>query len=357
MGTTRDRRRRPARSTADDESAVGRPRTSSGPRRAGPRSRSEAPGKKRRVTRPPAAPSTAGGQLVTKDRTRATRVSPEPGSARKGSPRPASGRGRSTRVAADERPSKRRGRGAPGKSSSATRKKKRLSRHPEAVRSRRRRKESRRLRQEQVGILDQLTFERAERERLRAERRREKRAGRGPDLRRLARGWLEEIRNIVAGFFRVSLRLTYAVESGSPDEGDEQADRQRHNMRTPWLEVGCYDLLEPVGYADLADAFEAVRDDLLLETEIHPQRMSQIRIVYQDPHSKRGEGDSVVSKIGAWEFVISDLIAELVGAGPEDEDSLAVRYKETAVPKFYVYFSAQLVNYVTRSPWQVVGLG
>lgn len=176
-------------------------------------------------------------------------------------------------------------------------------------------------------------------------------------MARIAYGWLEEIRNIIAGVFRVSLSTTYAVESTAADEGDPMPDRQRQNMRSPWLVVGRYDAQEGIGYTDLATALIAVRDDLGLETAINPQRLSQIRIVYEDPRSKRGEGDSVVSKIGAWEFIISDLVAELVGGGPDDEEALAVRYTETAVPKFYIYFSSQVVSYVTRAPWQRVQLG
>jgi len=160
----------------------------------------------------------------------------------------------------------------------------------------------------------------------------------------------------MATVFRVSLQTTYAVSSVAADEGLPLPDRQRHNMRTPWPVVGRYDVQEGIGYTDLAQAFQLVRDDLGLETAIDPQRLSQIRIVYVDPSSKRGEGDSVVSKIGAWEFVIADLVGELVGSGPEDEDALAVRYTETVVPKFYVYFSSQVVKYITRTPWQAVGI-
>jgi len=119
--------------------------------------------------------------------------------------------------------------------------------------------------------------------------------------------------------------------------------------RTLWLVVGRYDLLDPVGYVDLARALERVRDDLGLEAAIHPQRLSQIRVVYRDPRGRRGEGDSIVSKIGAWEFIVSDLVFELVGMGPNDRDALAVRYAETHVPTFYVYFSPDLVRH--SDPW------
>lgn len=153
-----------------------------------------------------------------------------------------------------------------------------------------------------------------------------------PDPTRLAISWLEEIRNVIAGVSHCSLDLT------SPEPG----------ARTPWLIVGRYTFADPVDYRTLAAAVRLLRDDLTLETTIGPQRLSQIRIVYRDPRGRRGEGDSIVSKTGAWEFVISDLLGELVGASPDDEDSLAVRYAETTVPVLYVYFAPDLVPYTVR---------
>ena len=97
-------------------------------------------------------------------------------------------------------------------------------------------------------------------------------------------GWLEQIRNRVSAHFAVSLEITEA-EPGAT---------------TPWLDVGKFDIQDPeVGYQRIAEAFEDLANDLFLEAMIHPQRLSQIRIIYSDPNSKRGEGDSIVSKIGA----------------------------------------------------------
>lgn len=121
-------------------------------------------------------------------------------------------------------------------------------------------------------------------------------------------------------------------------------------MRTPWLAVGRYDPQEPIGYADLARALNLVRVDLTLEAVIHPQRLSQIRVVYADPDAIRGEGDSIVSKIGAWEFIIAELVREIGGVDDEDEESLARRYQATKVPMFYLYFSSELVQFKTA--WQ-----
>jgi hypothetical protein len=191
---------------------------------------------------------------------------------------------------------------------------------------------ARHRRSEERGIADQLQYEREERARLRAAQRRERAQGLPPDLTRLAISWLEQIRNVIAGVAFCSLDLT------SPEPG----------ARTPWLIVGRYTFAQPVDYRTLADAVRQLRNDVALEVTIGPQRLSQIRIVYRDPRGRRGEGDSIVSKTGAWEFVISDLLGELVGAGPEDEDSLAVRYAETMVPILYVYFAADLVPYTVR---------
>lgn len=224
----------------------------------------------------------------------------------------------------------------------------RLSRHPEAIRSRRRRREDRRSRREEIGVRDQLAYERAERaERARSKRRRAKGP---PDERGAALSWLEEIRNVIASVFRCSLATTEAVESDKGDEGSPLPDRQRENMRTPWLAVGRYDPQDPIGYADLAHALDLVRSDLTLETIINPQRLSQIRVVYSDPHAIRGEGDSIVSKIGAWEFIIAELVREIGGVDDEDEEALAHRYQATKIPKFYIYFSSEIGR--TRDVWK-----
>jgi hypothetical protein len=221
-----------------------------------------------------------------------------------------------------------------------------MSQHPEAVRSRRRRRAARRSRREETGVRDQRQFEREQRR----DRKRDRRSGR-LDERALALSWLEEIRNQIAGVFRCSLSTTEAVESDAGDEGRELPDRQRENMRTPWLAVGRYDPQEPIGYADLAHALDRVRRDLTLEAVIHPQRLSQIRVVYSDPVAVRGEGDSVVSNLGAWEFILAELVREIGGVDDDDEDALAVRYQATKVPRFYIYFSAQIGS--ARNVWKI----
>lgn len=161
----------------------------------------------------------------------------------------------------------------------------------------------------------------------------EKRSG-VVDLRRISVDWLRDIREIVAGHFRCSLSIT----------------RPEAAARTTWLVVGRYDAQEPVDYLRLGAALDEVAGDLILETRIGPQRLSQIRVVYADPRARRGEGDSIVSKIGGWTFVIADMVAEIMGTGPDDHDALAVRYQETLVPTFYIYFSPEIVRYVTAFP-------
>lgn len=221
----------------------------------------------------------------------------------------------------------------------------------------RRRLESDPAAREAIGIADQIHYERSERARIAQERKREARLGLPPDPRRLALAWLEGIRDVIAGGgFPCSLDATHAVASGAGLEGEDLPDRQRRNMRTPWLVVGRYEPRTPIGYRELADALSLVSVDLFLEEAIGPQRLSQIRIVYVDPNTRRGEGDSIVSKIGAWGFVVSDVVFELVGGGGADEDALAVRYKETHVPHFYVYFSEQSIQIDQNSAWQRFGL-
>ncbi len=103
---------------------------------------------------------------------------------------------------------------------------------------------------------------------------------------------------------------------------------------------------------ELAEALHVVREDRRLERDIDPWRLSQIRVVFDDPRAKRGEGDSIVSEIGAWSMILSNLIGEIAGWGPEDEDALVNRYEATRVPTFYVYFSSEVVNRAEKSVWQ-----
>ncbi len=136
---------------------------------------------------------------------------------------------------------------------------------------------------------------------------------------------LHEMREVAARIVAMSLDITEA-EVGA---------------RIPWIVVGRFTPAEDCYYSDLAEILATWRDDLVLEAKIHPQRLSMIRIVYADPNAKRGESDSIVSSMGPWEAVISEIAHEL---DPSDEDSLAARYKETMVPSFYVYFSTSLAS-------------
>ncbi len=154
--------------------------------------------------------------------------------------------------------------------------------------------------------------------------------------------------------FRCSLSTTEAVESDKEDEGREKPDRQRENMRMPWLVVGRYEPQEPIGYADLAQVLGTMESDLVLEALIHPQRLSQIRVVYADPNAIRGEGDSIVSKIGAWEFIVGELAREIGGISDDDEQALARRYQATKIPMFYIYFSTEIGS-AGRDLWKKWG--
>lgn len=180
------------------------------------------------------------------------------------------------------------------------------------------RRESARRRREE---LESIRLSELERKRTRRKRGKRTEA----DERELLIDVLEEMRNKAAELYPTSLEITEA-EVGA---------------RIPWLVVGRFDLVEAIGYAELDEVFRYWESDLLLEARIHPQRLSQIRIVYSDPNAKRGESDSIVAHTGPWESVISETAAEL---DPSDEDSLAARYENTTVPHFYVYFSGQLAS-------------
>jgi hypothetical protein len=213
---------------------------------------------------------------------------------------------------------------APRKPTRAPARKPKISKSPAAIAARKRRAEQR-------GIEEQKRATRNERRR----KRRLEKSGK-VDERTLAEGWLEHIRDDLASITPTSLEIT------EPEVG----------AKTPWMIVGRFDFHELIDYATLADALDVVANDVLLEAKVHPQRLSQIRVVYNDPKSKRGEGDSIVSKIGAWEFIIGDLIGEIAGGGPEDEGSLAVRYAETKIPTIYIYFSSEITSHRTVAPWQ-----
>jgi hypothetical protein len=149
----------------------------------------------------------------------------------------------------------------------------------------------------------------------------------------------------------------FAVELDLTEAGGGHADLEGASAHTErravWLSVGRYTPREEIDYATLAQGLSAVANDLLIEAAVNPQRLSQIRVEFHDPTDKRGAGDSVLSKIGPWEFCISDLVGELVGASYESptEGSLAYRYDQTVVPRFYIFFSEQLVKPKMSVPW------
>ncbi len=153
--------------------------------------------------------------------------------------------------------------------------------------------------------------------------------------------------------FAVSLDITYPGGGAANLVEDQGPDAAALASSALWLVVGRFDPHDAVGYQDLARGLVRVADDFLLEADINPDRLSQIRIVFADMHSTRGEGDSVVSRIGAWTFTIADIITELVGSDIDnpDEDSLAGRYRESTIPKFYIYFSTETQVYTSAAPW------
>jgi len=177
-----------------------------------------------------------------------------------------------------------------------------------------------------------------------------------------ANDWLTRIRDDLATVFDVGLTITNPGGGAAnliEDQGIEAAVRA---SRTPWFIVGRFDPEDAISYQTLARGLRVVEDDVFLETAINPDRLSQIRIVFaeagQNPDGTirpraRGEGDSVVSRIGAWAFAISDIITELVGADIDNpaDDSLAARYKESTVPYFYVFFSHETQVFRSASPF------
>jgi hypothetical protein len=241
-----------------------------------------------------------------------------------------------------------------------------LSKHPEAIRSRQRRqaqkpKPRKRAREtraqlERRAIREAEAAERAGlagRPKIAPERkgRPRKRKGRKApkpapptraELLELAIGWLEALRDLAATVVETSLDVT--------DTERDLVARERGRGRAPWLAVGRFEFLdEGMSYERLGEVLEAWSSDLVLEAAIHPDRMSQIRIIYEDPNERRGDGDDFISQIGAWPFVLSDILREVVGTGgiseDADVDALANRYANSIIPRCYVYFSSELVHH------------
>jgi len=225
-------------------------------------------------------------------------------------------------------------------------KRRKLSKNPEAVRSRKRRAEQKGIAQALEALRQEKLEARRRRDRERREQRKRKiigGGGRGRSERELAEGWLEEIREHAAHVVPTSLEVLPEGGTGGAGGGDAGA--------SPWLVIGRFDFHEAIGYRTLGEIFESIAEDYLLEAKIHPERLSQIRIIFNDPNAKRGEGDSIVSKIAGWQFALGDLIGEILGGGPEDEGALAVRYDETGIETFYVYFSQTITAYANAGPW------
>jgi len=219
----------------------------------------------------------------------------------------------------------------------------RRSQHPEAVRSRKRRALAREA--ERQKEIERKRRALAKKQKARTRKRRV------VDEAELARDWLEMIRLRIAEVFDVSLEVTFAGGGAARSE-DRERQEAAAGAGNPWMIVGHFTPEDEINYQALAVALGIVEDDLVIEAAVHPSRLSQIRIIFHDPLSKRGEGNDVLSHIGAWSFVLGDAIGDLVGADATDptEGSLAARYAETTVPSFYIFFSRTIVEYRTAWP-------
>lgn len=266
------------------------------------------PSKKTRLTRKPAIVS------AKKPKRSPLKVAPKPS---KASPKPRSHRKPSRTTAKVGRPSPR----TPAKP--VTKKRPKLSRSPAAIRARKRRADRKAQKQQLIAEASRLA------------------PPQGGDERRLMWGWLEMIRDRLADVFPLTLTIT---ELGGGHATLEGRDAARHR-EARWQIVGRYDPKNELDYQTLGAGLLHVADDLFIEASVHPQRLSQLRVEFHDPDDTRREGDTVLSKIGPWEFVLSDLAFELVGARAESpsEDSLAARYQNTIVPRFYIFFSSELL--------------
>jgi len=309
--------------------------------------------KKKRRTPTQATPTKASGARTAKKKTPAGRVRPA------GADRAKKQKARQSKVSGKKpRAVKRRPPAPAAKPKPPTAKPtkpKKLaprSQHPEAIRSRKRRALEREARRAAEEKRKRRALERKQQARKRkkpTKRKRERRERRERDERELAADWLEMIRLRIAEVFPVELTITYP---GGGAARPEDRDRESDAGPNPWMTVGRFDPGEGIDYQALAIALSLVESDLVIEAAVNPARLSQIRIMFDDPNSKRGEGGDVLSHIGAWTFVLGDAIGDLVGADAQDptEGSLAARYSETMVPTFYIFFARTLVEHRTAWP-------
>lgn len=217
----------------------------------------------------------------------------------------------------------------------------------------RKKSEAARKRAERQGLADAKRAAELERKAKRNaadKRRRDARRGKPAPaaLREAMIEWLEHMRN--TGAVVAPLSFEIAEDNRKLDKREKnEAGELVGQTGGLWQVVARFDLGAPVSYAQLAEIFALWQDDLFLEASIGPSRLSQIRCWFNDPKSKRGEGDSVISWGPApWLAMVGDALGELVGSGSDESgDSLAVRYEATNVSFFYVYFSASTRQYST----------
>lgn len=214
-------------------------------------------------------------------------------------------------------------------------KRKELSKTPEAKRARAYRAEKRALAEAaEARRLEKNARARARRRQKLEEERAKAEARRPVTERDIAIEWLEVIRDHSAHVSPTTLSIV------TPEAASTGA----------WLVCGRFDLLEPIGYADMGEILERLLADDILAARINPARLSQIRIIYNDPNARRGESDSIVSKIAGWEFALGDLIGEILGGGTDNADALAVRYEHTQIETYYAYFAPTVIEYRTVWP-------
>jgi hypothetical protein len=202
----------------------------------------------------------------------------------------------------------------------------------QAIRARKRRAEAKAI----AKALEAARQEKLARRRERDRARRAKAKLPPPTEAELAVGWMERIRDDVS-----EVALTdMAIVSHNPDDP---------NL---WIIVGRFDFRESVDYETMGAVLDAVAGDIELEAMVHPMRLSQVRIGYHDPTARSRESDGTISSIGAWQYILGELTGEISGSGDDDLNALAVRYQESRIGAFWVYFSGDVRNYQTVMPGQ-----
>lgn len=113
-------------------------------------------------------------------------------------------------------------------------------------------------------------------------------------------------------------------------------------QRAVWLAVGRIDFAHALNYLELSNLVARWEADAIAEILIGADRISQLRVIFHDPAWRGKAGNTFLSEMGPWMFLLGAMRGELADLGE--------RYTKTTVPTVYIYFSAQHQNFFRIGP-------